>query len=261
MTGPDRKNHEAVYRHEIEFFAGFYKGHHYHPVGWKLRLERELHSLLHQAGTDRLGRVLSLGCGDGQFELLLAAHADQVIGLDISPEAVAEATRAAQAADINNVEFRCLPVEELDWGGPYDTIICLATLHHVPPEDVRALLHHIFDHLTPGGLFYSQDPNRNGWLRWLWRVLSGNKRSRFHSPDERELDPVELAWQFHRAGFEDVVIGYIDLTLIPGLFLFSRGPAWPMKLLLWVDWLWCHSPLAPWASGLYASARRAKGGQ
>jgi SAM-dependent methyltransferase len=211
---------------------------------------------MRRAGSDRLGRVLSLGCGDGQFELMLAPHAEQVVGLDLSPEAIESAKRAAKAAGVTNLQFYCLPLEEVEWSETYDTIICLATLHHVPEAEVSTLLRRVFDHLVPGGLFYSQDPNRNGLLRVTGRVLLGRNYDHFHSPNERELDPTELAGQLRDAGFEDVHIGYIDLTLIPGLFVLTRGPAWPMRLLLWADWLWCHSPFTRWASGLYASARR-----
>ena len=256
MTQLEKKTREVLHRNEIDFFTNYYEGHRYHPAGWRMRLERELRSLLHRAESDRLGRVLSLGCGDGQFELLLAPFAEQVVGLDLSPEAIDLAKRAAQTAGVANVHFRCMPLENLEWSETYDTVVCLATLHHVPVEDVPGLLRHVFEHLVPGGLFYSQDPNRNGLLRVTGRVLLGHSYDHFHTPDERELDPKELAEQLSEAGFESIHIGYIDLTLIPGLFVLTRGPAWPMRLMLWTDWLWCHSPFARWASGLYASAQR-----
>ena len=258
MKLPEEKTREALHRNEINFFAEYYEGHRYNQTGWRLRLQRELHSLLRQAGTDRLGRVLSLGCGDGQFELMLAPYADQVVGLDLSPEAIESANHTAQALGVRNVRFRCLPLEELEWSETYDAVVCLATLHHVPPADVPGLLHRVYDHLTPGGLFYSQDPNHRGLLRSMGRLVLGHSYDRFHSPDERELDPAELFGKLRHTGFEDVHIGYIDMTLIPGLFVLTKGPAWPMYLMLWADWLWCHLPFARWSSGFYASARRGK---
>jgi 2-polyprenyl-3-methyl-5-hydroxy-6-metoxy-1,4-benzoquinol methylase len=252
------KTQEQRNRDEIEFFAHYYESHAYNPLGWRLRLERELKSLLKRNGTTRLGRVLSLGCGDGQFEQMLAPYADHVFGLDLSPEAIDIARRNARRGNLQNLEFECLPLEELEWSKSYDTIVCLATLHHVPPASVVQMLKTVHQHLVPGGLFYSQDPNCRGMLRTVGRVVMRGNYDKFHSPDERELDPRELARQLAEAGFVDVRIGHIDLTLIPGLYVFARGPSWLMRPMLWTDWLWCKSPLNRWSSGFNASARRAK---
>jgi 2-polyprenyl-3-methyl-5-hydroxy-6-metoxy-1,4-benzoquinol methylase len=256
--GTDRqaKTRNELHRDEKEYFAQYYESHPYNPTGWRLRLRRELHSFLQRAGTVRLGRVLSLGCGDGQFELMLAPYADRILGLDLSPEGIAVARRAAQDAGVSNVEFRCCPLEDLEWSETYDAVICLAILHHVPDSDIPALLGRVRDHLKPDGLFYSQDPNVRAFLRKVGRVVMGRSYDSFHTPDERELDPYALREQVIQAGFRDVHIGYIDVTLMPGLFILAKGPPWPMYPMLWADWLWCHSPLARWASGFYLSGRR-----
>src|SRR6185369_15375830 len=73
---------------ERAFFAGYYAERRYHPTGWRLRLERDARVLCAAAPGGRLGRVLSVGCGDGAFELMLAERADSVLGVDISPEAI-----------------------------------------------------------------------------------------------------------------------------------------------------------------------------
>jgi SAM-dependent methyltransferase len=245
-----------LHRKEIEFFAKHYGQLLYHPIGWRLRMQRELRSLLREAGAARLGRVLSLGCGDGQFELMLAPYAEQVVGLDLSPEAIALANAAASELGVKNVVFRCMPLEDLEGTETYDAVVCLAIIHHVPPDDVPGLLRGLCQRLTPGGLFYSEDPNRRGVLRWLARLMFKGFYDHYHSPDERELEPTELLEQLRAAGFSDARIGYIDLTLIPGGYALTRGPAALMYFMLWADWLWCHSPFARWASGFFASAKR-----
>ena len=258
MKVSEDKARETLHHNETDFFADYYEGHHYNQIGWRLRLQRELRSLLKQAGTEQLGRVVSLGCGDGQFELMLAPYAEQVVGLDLSPEAIVSANETARALGIKNVSFRCMPLEDLQWSETYDAVVCLAILHHVPSVDVPGLLVNVHKHLATGGLFYSQDPNRRGVLRSIGRIMLGRNYDRFHSPDERELEPSELFGQLRDAGFGGIHVGFIDMTLIPGLYVLSKGPSWPMYLMLWADWLWCHSPFARWASGFYASARRGK---
>ena len=134
---PERRRIE---NDERRFFAQYYAEQAYHAVGWRLRLERDARLLREAAPGGRLGRVLSVGCGDGQFELMLAPCAERVTGIDLSPEAIAAAEAARSAQGIDNVEFRCLSFADLDWDQSFDTIVCLAFLHHVPERDLPHFL-------------------------------------------------------------------------------------------------------------------------
>ena len=247
------KERSAIEAGEIEFFAPYYEGQAYNTTGWRLRLQRELNSLLRVAGRP-LKRVLSLGCGDGQFELMLAAHAEHVTGLDISPEAIALAKRMAEQQGVTNAEFRCQPLADLSWNDKYDCIVCLGFLHHVPETDLPNLFRQAHEHLVEGGLFYAEDPNKHGILRLLGRIVLGKKYHRYHTPDERELDPAEIRESMKLAGFVSSKIGYIDLTLIPALFVLAKGPAWPLYGCVVADWVWCHLPgVRRFASGFTSS--------
>lgn len=241
---------------ERAFFARFYGGAAYHPLGWRLRMQRDLGVLRRAAGTAGLGRTLSIGCGDGAFELLLAPHARSVLGVDLSPEAVAAAERARAAAGTGNAEFRCASFRDLAWGEKFETITCLAFLHHVPEAELADFLRACHEHLVPGGIFFSQDPNVRGVLRAIGRVAMGERYHAYHTPDERELDPHELARALRAAGFTDVAIRHVDLTLIPACYVLRRGPALALRLAALVDRLWCATPLARWSSGFAALARR-----
>jgi SAM-dependent methyltransferase len=247
---------ESNERDERAFFARYYAEQRYHPVGWRLRMERDLRVLREAAAARGLGSVLSIGCGDGAFELLLAAHADAVLAVDLSPEAIAVAKRAQAAHEMRNVEFRCMSFRDLPWQERFDTIVCLAFLHHVSEPELPGFLRACHDHLEPGGLFFSQDPNVNGVLRAIGRVVLGAGYDRFHSPDERELDPAELAGQLADAGLRDVGLRHVDLTLIPACYVIRRGPGLPLRLLAWLDRAFCATPLARWSSGFAAWGRR-----
>ena len=61
------------------------------------------------------------------------------------------------------------------------------------------------------------------------------------------------------AGFGAVNLRYIDFTLIPALFILAKRPGWPLRLCVPLDYLWCHSPLARWASGFVAVAEKNAG--
>jgi hypothetical protein len=114
----------------------------------------------------------------------------------------------------------------------------------------------IFRHLSPGGWFYAQDPNVHAVLRKVGRVLMGKRYDRYHSPDERELDPAELRKAVRAHGFRDVKTGCIDFTLIPSSYLWPRGPRWFFRLCTLVDRTLCRSPLSRWPSGFYLFARK-----
>ena len=241
---------------ERSFFDRHYEEGAWHPLGFELRLRREEAALLRLAG-GRLGRVLSIGCGEGPFECLLAAHADSVLGLDLSERAIERARRRAEARGLQNVEFRCSAPSELPAGERFDGIVCLAFLHHVPEAELPALLARLHAQLAPGGFFFAREPSRRGVLRALGRLVLGARYGRYHSPDERELDAGEVALQLRAAGFESARIDWIDVALIPGHYLFPRAPGFVMRLFALADRVWCATPLARWASGFTAFARRA----
>ncbi len=254
MESDDRARTEAD---ERAFFARYYAEQHYHAGGWRLRMERDLRVLRDAAGARGLGRVLSVGCGDGAFELLAAPHAESVLAVDLSPEAIAVAQRAQRLSGVRNVEFRCMSFRDLAWEERFDTIVCLAFLHHVSEAELPGFLRACREHLAPGGLFFSQDPNVNGVLRTIGRVVMGAGYHKYHSPDERELDPGELSGQLQTAGLEGVTVRHVDLTLIPICYVIRRGPTFPIRALSWLDRAWCATPLARWSSGFAAWGRRA----
>jgi 2-polyprenyl-3-methyl-5-hydroxy-6-metoxy-1,4-benzoquinol methylase len=241
---------------ELDFFARYYADQAYHPTGSRLKLRRDLRALRRAVGARGLGRVLSIGCGDGEFERMIAPHSDRVVALDLSPEAIEIAGRLAERDGIRNVEFRCLPIAALEWRETFDTIACIAFLHHVPENELPALLRRIHDHLAPDGVFFSQDPNVHGLLRAIGRRVLGAGYHAYHSPDERELDPSVLREQLLAAGFASVEIRPIDLTLIPATYVLAKRPGWPLHACAALDRLWCSTPLGRYASGFAAISRR-----
>ncbi|HTZ70174.1 MAG TPA: class I SAM-dependent methyltransferase [Acetobacteraceae bacterium] len=102
------------------------------------------------------GRALDLGSGLGLLTRRLAAHADSVLGIDISAAAVRDATRAH--ADLTNVGFAQgditnLP-ESLD--GAFDLLVLADTLYYLPPPlndtALKEAAQRMARLLRPGGL-------------------------------------------------------------------------------------------------------------
>jgi SAM-dependent methyltransferase len=179
-----------------------------------------------------------------------------VLGVDISPEAI-EVARGAQArAGASNVEFRCVSVADLELTERFDTVVCVAFLHHLPAAALPGFVKFVASLLEPGALLYTQDPNVHGLLRHVGRVVLGNRYDTYHSRDERELDPREVLDALRGAGLSGIRLRYLDVTLIPMVYAAKGGPAPLFYACAAFDRLWCASPLARWASGFCVVARR-----
>jgi 2-polyprenyl-3-methyl-5-hydroxy-6-metoxy-1,4-benzoquinol methylase len=173
---PSVKDIHDIERDEVSFFAKYYKDAAYNRTGSRLRFRRELSSLRrHLKGL--AGNVLSIGCGDGEFEFMLSPYANRITALDLSQESIQIARSRAAEHGAANVDFRCQSLRDLQWDRPYDMVVCLALLHHVSPEELPAFLAGIYGSLVPGGFFYAEDPNVHGLLRKIGRLVLREKVS------------------------------------------------------------------------------------
>ena len=101
----------------------------------------------------RCGRALEIGCGAGEFSRLLAARAESVLALDLSPRMIRVARERSKAHP--NIEFAVGDVMAREFAdGEFDCVATLTTLHHLPAE--RAL-RKIAKALRPGGVFVCLD--------------------------------------------------------------------------------------------------------
>lgn len=118
----------------------------------------------------RGGRALDVGCGDGLLVACLAQVCEEVTGIDTDVAALARAR--ARLAGVDTATVR--QVDVLDAGcaplGVFDTVTCVAVLHHLPLE--RGL-ERLASLVTPGGrlLVIGLAANR-GTTDWLLSGLS-----------------------------------------------------------------------------------------
>jgi SAM-dependent methyltransferase len=212
-----------------------YHDHHYASEAAR-RVESPIFSRVHDrgagdflccTGAGRAHRVLSLGCGDGSIERRLAPHVREIVGLDISPVAIEQARAKCAAAGLHNLSFVVSQPEGrlLEKFGQFDVIAAFAFLHHLDDSTIGDLLPAVRKALRPGGLFYSSDPSRRR-LVGLFAGLVRKTYDRYHSPDERELDPEALAALAVQAGFSRPAIGYTDYFLGPLAWLAPGTPNW-----------------------------------
>ena len=142
-------------------------------VGDPSRGREELEALFGRLGADpRGGTCVEVGCGPGRMTTALAERFDRVVAVDVSPEMLA---RARRAAGRDNVEYRLVTGERLDTveDGRADTLVCYLVLQHLPSRaHVLAYLGEFARVLSPAGQAFVQLPVlQRGALPRLWRAV------------------------------------------------------------------------------------------
>lgn len=101
-------------------------------------------------------RVIEFGCGTGWLSFALGQRGYSVLGVDISPDAVAAARGARDARGLAQVDFQTADYETFDAGGAFDAAVFHDALHHA--EDEAAALASAFRALRPGGCVVAIEP-------------------------------------------------------------------------------------------------------
>jgi len=124
--------------------------------------------------------VLVAGCGTWQAAKYALCHpVARVVAIDISPASLECTGGLAKKYDLNNLELRQLPIENVsDLDHQFDLILCTGVLHHMadPDAGLRALR----SVLKPDGAV-DYEARWPGWDGWYFFVI----------PDQKDL-PVKM---------------------------------------------------------------------
>ncbi len=120
-----------------------------HSYVWKFG-EDLLTVLAPQAGD----RIVDLGCGSGQLTEKIAASGAHAIGIDYSPDMIAQARINYPAARYTNLEFRLADATSFMLDPSADAVFSNAALHWV--KDQSAAIAAIARALKPGGRFIAE---------------------------------------------------------------------------------------------------------
>ncbi|NVE94589.1 class I SAM-dependent methyltransferase [Altererythrobacter lutimaris] len=140
-------------------------------------------------------RILEVGCGEGAMtERLAAAFPNaQIDAIDITPRLGRLFNGDGARVNFHEeyVEDRLAKNPE-----PYDLILLVDVLHHVPENAQGSLLASIRELLAPGGVFAMKDWERNYtpiyWFCYFAdRFLTGD-RIRYKTPDEAKEQLSEI---------------------------------------------------------------------
>lgn len=215
--------------------------------------EHLVRRVLFLTGAGPRSRVLSLGCGIGDTELLLAARVRQLTGVDLSPSAIRQARADAGRLGLTNVTF--LEGTAPAPGDKFDVVIAIFLLHHLPDPLLADLPATVANLLDPGGVFYSLDPSVRRLSAAVGRRLIPGLMRKYQSDDERELPPEPVAASFESEGFSVQQDTY-DFASTPWAGLF---PGWRLGYRIvrrLDDWLLRVPPLRYRGSNFEIVARK-----
>jgi SAM-dependent methyltransferase len=115
----------------------------------------------------RVKRVLTLGCGHGEFERGLSTlkFAQAHDAMDLAPAAIDDARRLAEAEGLRHVQYSVGDLNTVELPRcTYDVVFGVSSIHHV--SNLEHLFHQVVLSLKPGGYFFLDEyvgPNKMQW--------------------------------------------------------------------------------------------------
>ena len=136
---------DTAYRGEGEY-AG--------PPPWNIGEPQPELAAVISAGKVR-SDVLDAGCGHAELSLALAADGYTVVGIELSPTAVAAATAAAKERKLPNATFVQDDITTFTgFDGRFNTIIDSTLFHALPIEGRDGYLQSVLRAAAPGAAYY-----------------------------------------------------------------------------------------------------------
>jgi SAM-dependent methyltransferase len=124
------------------------------PPPWNIGEPQPELAALIRAGKIR-SDVLDAGCGYAELSLALAAEGHTVVGIELTPTAVAAATKAAQDRGLSNVTFVQDDITAFTgFDGRFNTVIDSTLFHSLPVEARDDYLRSVQRAAAPGATYY-----------------------------------------------------------------------------------------------------------
>ncbi len=124
------------------------------PPPWNIgEPQPELAALIEQGKIT--GTVLDAGCGHAELSLALAERGMTVVGIELTPTAVAAARKAAEERGLSTATFVQDDITTFTgFDGKFDTIVDSTLFHSLPIEGRDGYLQSVLRAAAPGAGFY-----------------------------------------------------------------------------------------------------------
>ncbi len=140
---------DGAYREEGEFEG---------PPPWNIGEPQPEFAALIEAGKFR-SDVLDAGCGFAELSLALAAQGYTVVGIDLTPTAVAAATRAAAERGLTTASFAQADITDFTGyptgsAGRFSTVVDSTLFHSLPVEGRDGYVSSVHRAAAPGASYF-----------------------------------------------------------------------------------------------------------
>lgn len=138
-------NWDSAYREEGDFVG---------PPPWNIGEPQPELAALIRAGKFR-SVVLDAGCGLAELSLALAADGYTVVGIDLTPTAIAAATKAAEDRGLSNTSFVQDDITSFTgFDEAFNTVADSTLFHSLPVEDRDGYLRSVHRAAAPGASYF-----------------------------------------------------------------------------------------------------------
>lgn len=147
--------------------------------------------------------ILDVGCGGGILAESMAKRGARVLGIDMGEAPLSVARLHAEQQQVDNIEYRQIPVEELAQALPqtFDVVTCMEMLEHVP--DPASIVKACMTLVKPGGHVFFSTINRNP-KSYLFAIIGAEYVLRMLPRGTHDyskfIRPSELAHDIRAAG-------------------------------------------------------------
>ena len=136
---------DSAYREEGQFTG---------PPPWNIGEPQPELAALMAAGKFRRD-VLDAGCGFAELSLALAAQGHTVVGVDLTPTAIAAATKAAAERGLAGASFVQADITTFaGYDGKFSTVVDSTLFHSLPVEGRDGYLSSVHRAAAPGASYY-----------------------------------------------------------------------------------------------------------
>jgi SAM-dependent methyltransferase len=142
---PEVMDWDSAYREQGEFEG---------PPPWNIGEPQPELAALMAAGKFR-SDVLDAGCGFAELSLALAAEGYTVVGIDLTPTAIAAATKAAEERGLSTASFVQADITSFTgYDERFSTVVDSTLFHSLPVEGRDGYLSSIHRAAAPGARYY-----------------------------------------------------------------------------------------------------------
>jgi SAM-dependent methyltransferase len=151
------------------------------------------------------GKLLDLGCGTGWTSVMFARRGYDVVGQDISEEAVEMANKHMLSPSYK-LKFEANDYEGMTYRDEFDCAVFFDSLHHA--EDEVAALKSVYKALRPGGVLVVSEPGKGHGTS-----AEAKEAMEKFGVTERDMPPAIIVKSGKKAGFKSARV-FPDIGLI-----------------------------------------------